>query len=63
MLEDIQQRLPERIAVVLGNQEELYFKTEDFIHHYCRLKVAFVEFHRDFSADRPPEDLSGLNIQ
>ena len=50
MLEDIQQRLPERIAVILGNQEELYFKTEDFIHHYYRLKEAFVEFHRAFPA-------------
>jgi len=58
MLGELQGRRPERICVVLGTQEQRYFRTEDFFYFYLELKVAFLSAQATFSRDSRPEVFS-----
>ncbi|MDO8944094.1 MAG: hypothetical protein Q7U75_12980, partial [Desulfobacterales bacterium] len=54
-------RLPEKFGIVLGTQERVEFRVEDFIHYYRRIKASFLAMQEDFTgdfADRP-EPLPG----
>ena len=55
MLAAVQGSLPEQVAVVLGNQELVPLQTRDYFYYYQRVKQAFFDFHRHFSADQMPD--------
>lgn len=55
MLEEIQGRLPEFIAVVLGSKEIKKFRTLDFYFFYQSLKERFLKFQNQFDASRQPD--------
>lgn len=48
--------MPERFGIILGNDERVEFRVEDFIHYYRYIKDRFLEMQRDFTGnldDRP----------
>ncbi len=48
--------LPEAFGVILGNNERVRFRVEDFVHYYRRLKASFLVLQGSFSGnmtDRP----------
>ncbi len=54
MLEQIQGRLPQNIAVVLGNKEIKEFRLLDFYYFYLALKKRFLRFQEQFSVSQEP---------
>jgi len=54
MLESIQQRRPERIAVVTGDGEKRYFKVNDYFYYYRNLKRRFLDTHQSFDEQNRP---------
>ncbi|HAP40155.1 MAG TPA: hypothetical protein DCQ94_10400, partial [Nitrospira sp.] len=48
--------MPDRFGVILGTQERVEFRVEDFIHYYRHIKKSFLALQQDFTgnlADRP----------
>lgn len=48
--------LPERFGIILGTQEHVEFRVEDFIHYYRHIKAGFLAMHEGFTGnfvDRP----------
>ncbi len=52
MLEKIQGRLPENIAVVLGNKKIVKLKTEDYYYYYLALKNNFIKACDEFDPNK-----------
>ncbi|WP_447965011.1 TM0106 family RecB-like putative nuclease [Nitrospira sp. Ecomares 2.1] len=49
-------QLPERFGLILGTQERVEFRIEDFIHYYRRIKTNFLTMQNGFTGnltDRP----------
>lgn len=59
LLREAQGVLPKHLVVVLGNNEEEKFRTEDYIYFYRQLREAFLNQQRDFDAAHPP-DFAGM---
>jgi predicted RecB family nuclease len=53
------QEMPERIGVILGNEQRIEFRVEDFIHYYRHIKNSFIAMQTAFSGsmDDCPEPL------
>jgi uncharacterized protein len=51
--------LPEKFGIILGSNERVEFRVEDFMHFYRRLKAGFLEMQTGFSGDlaQRPEPL------
>src|SRR5207237_10108143 len=45
------QPLPERIGVILGNEDHVEFRVEDFIHYYRHIKESFLAMQTAFSGN------------
>src|SRR4030095_7027369 len=43
------QGMPERIGVILGNEQRIEFRVEDFIHYYRHIKESFVAMQAGFT--------------
>ena len=52
--------LPQQFGIILGSQERVEFRTEDFIHFYRKLKGSFLEMQGRFVGDiaQRPEPLA-----
>jgi predicted RecB family nuclease len=59
LLREVQGVLPKHLVVVLGNNEEQKFRTEDYIYFYHQLREAFLNQQRNFGAALPP-DFAGM---
>jgi uncharacterized protein len=46
--------LPEHIGIILGDNERVVFRVEDFVHYYRHIKQSFIDMHKRFSGK--PED-------
>lgn len=53
-LEVLQQRRPDFISVVLGNNERKRFRTADYYHYYQNLKQRFLSAHNNFNPESCP---------
>jgi predicted RecB family nuclease len=53
------QGMPERIGVILGNEQRIEFRVEDFIHYYRHIKERFLAMQAAFSGkmDDCPDQL------
>lgn len=60
MIEALQKRLPERVAIVLGSGETEWFRTEDYYFYYRSLKRAFLEFVDQYDPNQCPDDVREL---
>lgn len=51
--------MPEKFGIILGNNELVEFRVEDFIHFYRQLKAGFLTLQNDFTPDlsQRPEPL------
>jgi uncharacterized protein len=56
MLRTIQEVLPQSISIILGDLSQKSFRTSDYISYYRELKRTFLDFHKSFSREEPPED-------
>jgi predicted RecB family nuclease len=48
--------MPEKFGIILGSQERVEFRVEDFFHYYRHVKANFLEMQAEFTgnlADRP----------
>ena len=61
MLSTIQGRLPEKIAVILGNGEEKQRNLSDYMHYYKYLKKRFLAFQQDFGPEDRPSPADSRN--
>lgn len=52
--------LPQHFGIILGSQERVEFRTEDFIYFYRKLKSGFLEMQNGFDGDisKRPEPLA-----
>lgn len=52
--------MPEKFGVILGTNERVAFRTEDFIHYYRRVRTSFLRLQDEFSGnlDDRPEPLT-----
>lgn len=55
MLEEIQGRIPESVAIVLGKKDRKDFRTSDYYYYYQTIKAQFLSFQNSFDPDREPE--------
>ena len=55
MLEAIQGARPAELVFVLGDDQEVRFRTGDFFYYYRRLKASFLAFQQAWSADSHPD--------
>jgi len=55
--------MPEKFGIILGNNDRVEFRVEDFIHYYRRLKSSFLELQERFTGnlDDRPEPLPRAN--
>jgi hypothetical protein len=47
---------PEKFGIILGSQERVEFRVEDFLHYYRRIKAGFLALQDGFTgvlSDRP----------
>ena len=51
--------MPEQSGIILGNNERVMFRVEDFIHYYRHIKQSFINMHARFSgkSEDAPEPL------
>jgi predicted RecB family nuclease len=51
--------MPEQIGIILGNNERVMFRVEDFIHYYRHIKKSFTDMQGKFSGkpEEAPEPL------
>ncbi|HAT9646330.1 TPA: TM0106 family RecB-like putative nuclease, partial [Legionella pneumophila subsp. pneumophila] len=54
MLETLQGRRPDNIAVVVGTGEPRHFSTNDYFYYYLNLKHRFLQTHQNFSPEHCP---------
>ena len=54
MLEVLQERRPEKLAVVPGHGEPIHYATRDYFYYYKRLKQRFLEARQNFSMQNRP---------
>jgi uncharacterized protein len=59
LLRKAQGKLPKSVHLVLGNNEKIPLRTEDYLYHYLQVRRMFVEQQTKFNTDEPP-DFSGL---
>lgn len=43
--------LPEKFGIILGTQEKVEFRVEDFIHYYRRVKASFLAMQKGFTGN------------
>jgi predicted RecB family nuclease len=55
MLEVLQGRRPEHIAVILGDGEQNRLRTNDYFYYYHNLKQNFLKTHLEFSINNQPD--------
>ena len=55
MLEQEQGIPSERVAIVLGNNEIVPLRVQNYAAYYASLKSSFLDFQKGWSADRPPD--------
>lgn len=55
MLEAVQGIRPKHLHIILGNKQQVSFRTDDFYYYYLQLKEAFLKFHACFNADEAPD--------
>jgi uncharacterized protein len=55
MLASIQGKLPQEVAIVLGNQEIVIITTQAYYYYYLEVKQAFLNFHNDFDINQQPD--------
>lgn len=55
MLEAIQGTLPSKFYIILGDNSEKVFRTEDYLYFFRQLKSQFLQFHKDFDGTDFPE--------
>jgi predicted RecB family nuclease len=55
MLGEIQGRRPEYITVILGNNEQKRFKTDEYYYFYHHLKQHFLALHHQFNSTIMPD--------
>ncbi len=54
MLEDLQGCRPNNIGIILGNNEKVSLRTNNYFYYYQQLKKSFLSAHNDFNPkDRP----------
>lgn len=53
MLADLLGEMPSKFGVILGTQERVEFRTEDFIHFYHRVKADFLQLQSAFTNHMP----------
>jgi len=49
-------RMPEKFGIILGTEQRVEFRVEDFVHYYRSVKAAFLTMQRNFNGrfdDRP----------
>lgn len=53
------EEMPQKFGIILGTNERVEFRTEDFIHFYRKLKAGFLELQNGFTGDisQRPEPL------
>lgn len=59
MLEAVTGRMPERFGIILGMDERVEFRVEDFIHYYRHVKAEFLKLQERFTGrleDAPEPD-------
>lgn len=55
MLEALQGLRPKNIVVILGNNENIRLKTDDYFYYYQQLKNTFVNAHQNFNLEDRPD--------
>lgn len=55
MLECIQGVKPKQVAIVLGSDEKVDFKVDDYFYSYSALKSRFLEMHENFNIENPAD--------
>jgi len=56
LAEETGERLPEKFGIILGSQERVEFRVEDFVHYYRHIKASFLALQHRFTGeitDRP----------
>lgn len=55
MLGDIQGFRPENFVIVLGSEEELRLKVDNYFYYYEQLKRSFLDFHLNINLENTPD--------
>ena len=55
MLEIEQGILPEKVAIVLGDNKIKHLRVRDYFSYYCNLKSTFMSFHNNWKIDNQPD--------
>jgi predicted RecB family nuclease len=55
MLESEQGIRPEKVAIVLGNNEITHLRVQDYFGYYSLLKSSFLSFHNNWKTDHQPD--------
>jgi predicted RecB family nuclease len=55
MLESVQGVRPEKVAIVLGNNEITHLRVQDYFAYYLSLKASFLLLHKDWKYDHQPD--------
>ncbi len=55
MLEELQGCLPNNISIILGNNEQVRLKTNNFFYYYQQLKNSFLLAHNNFNPSVRPD--------
>ncbi|WP_044411185.1 TM0106 family RecB-like putative nuclease [Thiomicrospira microaerophila] len=61
MLEAIQGIKPVQVSVVLGNNHQAWFRTDDYYYAYLALKQRFVAMHQAFDLHQPADPADSKN--